>query len=269
VNACLSTLSPPPPLHPPSTPSTPSRLLLLLLQLLVSLLILNDQTTNVFLAYFTCTLTPSRPMQTVASNDASLLPFVITITSPLVSKDRMAQHSLIHEPKDLLHMITPSHGRKSSRPDAHFPLSAPRSHRAPSTGKNVLGSQAQSNPTTQTLSVRGRIASYRDYEHAETAYETTCNPSLMASAPSIRKKPSDRPRKTVSNLPLEIQGLILDYLFGDIHAVTSSSTSLLSGANCLSSAMRHPRRRALTDVALVSRTWRELVQERIYRHSKT
>ena len=77
-----------------------------------------------------------------------------------------------------------------------------------------------------------------------------------------------RHKKGLEDLPLEIQGLILDYLFGDIHSVTSTATSLQSGVNRLSSAMRHPRRKALTDVALVSPPWRELVQERIYRHSK-
>jgi hypothetical protein len=207
-------------------------------------------------------------MQTLSSDDESLRPFAITITSPLVNKDKMVQHSPVSESKALLHMITPSHGRKVSRPDAHFPLSAHRSHRAPSITKTVLESQAQSNPTTQKLSVRVRVPSHWDYEHVGAAYEATYNPIFMAAEPSSGKKLSDRPRKIVNHLPLEIQGLILDYLFGDIHAVTSSSTSLLSGANCLSSAMRHPRRRALTDVALVSRTWRELVQERIYRHSK-
>jgi len=208
-------------------------------------------------------------MQPIASDDESLRPFAITITSPLLSKDKMVQHSPVRESKDLLHMITPSHGRKASRPDAHFPLSAPRSHRAPSITKTVVEIQAQSNSTTQKLSLRVRAPSCWDYGHVGTAYGTICNPSIMAAEPSDGKKASDRPRKTVNHLPLEIQGLILDYLFGDIHAVNSSSTSLLSGANCLSSAMRHPRRRALTDVALVSRTWRELVQERIYRHSKT
>jgi hypothetical protein len=165
-------------------------------------------------------------------------------------------------------MITPSHSRKVSRSDAHFPLSAPRNHRAPSITETVLERPDQSTSTTQKLSVRVRAPSHWEYEHVTTACETACETPVMAAESSSGKKPSERPRKTIKHLPLEIQGLILDYLFGDIHAVTSTSASLLSGANCLSSAMRHPRRKALTDLALVSRTWRELVQERIYRHSK-
>lgn len=91
----------------------------------------------------------------------------------------------------------------------------------------------------------------------------------MDVEPSEDRIARQRHRKGLENLPLEIHGLILDYLFGDIHSVTSTASSLQSGINRLTSAMRHPRRKALSDVALVSPTWRELVQERIYRHSKS
>ena len=83
-----------------------------------------------------------------------------------------------------------------------------------------------------------------------------------------QQKRGDRTSMRLDDLPLEIQGLILDYLFGDMHSVTSTSTSLDPGIKRITSSMRHPRRKALADVSLVSSTWRELVQERIYRHSE-
>lgn len=42
-----------------------------------------------------------------------------------------------------------------------------------------------------------------------------------------------------------------------------------NGARDWSKLMRHPRRRQISDLALVTRCFRILVQQRIYRHSKS
>lgn len=70
----------------------------------------------------------------------------------------------------------------------------------------------------------------------------------------------------MQNLPTEIQGAILDYIFGDLASVAPICTSRLSSK--ISAVMRHPRRKELADMALVSKEWRHLVQERIFRHIK-
>jgi hypothetical protein len=176
----------------------------------------------------------------------------------------MVLHAPIAHSSDLHHMITPSRTQKLGRSDARFPLTTPRRHRAPSTTETMLEGQGHITSTAQKLSVRVRAPAHWQGEDVLKASEG----DVMSVEPSSGKKPSGRHGKTLEDLPIEIQGLVLDYLFGDIHSVTSTSTSLQSSANRLSSAMRHPRRKALTDVALVSHTWRELVQERIYRHSK-
>ena len=78
---------------------------------------------------------------------------------------------------------------------------------------------------------------------------------------------SDTPRGlSLCDLPTEVQGKVIDYIFGDMHSVSSNSHSL-RGKN-VSSLMRHPRRKAVSDLALVSKDFRALVQERIYRHIK-
>ena len=74
-------------------------------------------------------------------------------------------------------------------------------------------------------------------------------------------------RLAIEDLPLEVQGAVLGYIFGDLHSINAGSALLQAGAKSLSSAMRHPRRKAVSDLALVSPAWRDLVQERIYRHS--
>ena len=162
-------------------------------------------------------------------------------------------------------MLTPTHIRNLSRSDAHFPLPTPGRHR-PSMTETILEGEGEGDIalTPQRLSVRVRAPD--SWEHKDGA-EPSDN-EVLTTKFTKRDALSRSRGKTLEDLPLEIQGLILDYLFGDIHSVTSTSASLQPGVKRVSSAMRHPRRKALTDVALVSLRLRELVQERIYRHSK-
>ena len=69
------------------------------------------------------------------------------------------------------------------------------------------------------------------------------------------------------NLPNEIHEAILDHLFGVRASTLSTTAPANSGARCWNKALRHPRRKALSNLALVSPVWRPLIQERIYRHS--
>ncbi|EED19125.1 conserved hypothetical protein [Talaromyces stipitatus ATCC 10500] len=71
-----------------------------------------------------------------------------------------------------------------------------------------------------------------------------------------------------NDLPFEIHEAILDHLFGER---TSGSVSSIPGRPDTRSwirALRHPRRKTLSNLALISPIWRDLVQERIYRHIK-
>lgn len=74
---------------------------------------------------------------------------------------------------------------------------------------------------------------------------------------------SKLPKMTFSRLPTEIHELVLDHLFG----VRSSTASNASVSRGWSTALRHSRRRQLSDVALVNRAYRELVQGRLFKHS--
>ncbi|KAI9834387.1 MAG: hypothetical protein M1819_002998 [Sarea resinae] len=72
-----------------------------------------------------------------------------------------------------------------------------------------------------------------------------------------------------SDLPVEIHEAILDHLFG-VRASTSSAKTEKEAQplRSWSNVLRHPRRRQLSNLALVSATWRQLIQERLYRHVK-
>jgi hypothetical protein len=74
---------------------------------------------------------------------------------------------------------------------------------------------------------------------------------------------------TLSSLPIEIHECILDHVFG-LRApastrVSSAGSKVFRGWG---SALRHCRRREVSELALVSQQWRDLVQERLYRHIK-
>ncbi|KAI4178716.1 MAG: hypothetical protein L6R41_008259, partial [Letrouitia leprolyta] len=72
----------------------------------------------------------------------------------------------------------------------------------------------------------------------------------------------------LTELPVEVQESVIEYLAGHLGGVVPSSVKATRGFRNWSTAMRHPRRKQLSDLALVSKTWRTLIQERLYRHIK-
>ena len=69
------------------------------------------------------------------------------------------------------------------------------------------------------------------------------------------------------SLPVEIHECILDHLFG-IRLSASSRSSSTDALRNWNTKLRHCRRREVSDLALVSKKWRELIQDRLYRHIK-
>ncbi|KAJ9605067.1 hypothetical protein H2200_010457 [Cladophialophora chaetospira] len=154
------------------------------------------------------------------------------------------------------HSVPPS---KASRSDVAFPLIAPRK-RAPSmTAARGLNANAfeQNGQTVGVLTIRATNSPFQDIESSGRGGDEPMEEC---------EQETSRPQLSLSDLPLEVQGKVLDFIFGDMHSVYAGSTSLRGKS--VSSLMRHPRRKAVSDFALVSATWRDLVQERIYRHIK-
>jgi len=82
--------------------------------------------------------------------------------------------------------------------------------------------------------------------------------------------PAASSNATFRQLPGEIHECILDHIFG-VRAATSSKSPNGGGSKVLRSwgtALRHSRRREVAELALVTDKWRELIQERLYRHLK-
>ena len=118
--------------------------------------------------------------------------------------------------------------------------------------------------STQSIILDGKEAS-TDLRLPRMGTEFTYSTQRTASPTQLYltdHPPPPRLAKSFADLPLEVQRRIVDYISGEMHSVSSTS------AYNLSSSMRHPRRKAVSDFALVGTEWRELVQERIYRHIK-
>lgn len=90
---------------------------------------------------------------------------------------------------------------------------------------------------------------------------------VVMDDPQTPRSPS-RPELHFENLPVEIHEAILDHLFGERASMSTTTAAGKLSAGSWSKALRHPRRKALSNLSLIARVWRPLVQERIYRHSR-
>jgi hypothetical protein len=87
---------------------------------------------------------------------------------------------------------------------------------------------------------------------------------------TIQASQSTTLNSPLCDLPVEIHECILDHLFG-VRASASSRIPAAGKSKVLRSwgtALRHSRRREVSELALVSSKWRQLIQDRLYRHLK-
>ncbi len=107
-------------------------------------------------------------------------------------------------------------------------------------------------------------------EEVEQVLQQIPSEAVQIDIPIREVTEETKPPLRFDNLPVEVHEAVLDHIFGIRASTTSTSAPGKSSAvRGWSSILRHPRRKALSDLALVSSTWRPLVQERLFRHSKT
>ncbi|OJJ34495.1 hypothetical protein ASPWEDRAFT_173909 [Aspergillus wentii DTO 134E9] len=98
----------------------------------------------------------------------------------------------------------------------------------------------------------------------ETPMDTEMEGTQLNAAESHPRRSELR----FENLPIEIHEAILDHLFGERASAFTTTAPGKSSARSWTKALRHPRRKALSNLSLIARVWRPLVQDRIYRHIK-
>lgn len=137
-------------------------------------------------------------------------------------------------------------------------------------------------PLSSSLSYQktGRSTSAEIQIHDDSAAPTSAPASADCQSPvdtemndndthtRLEEYPSYRSEACFDNLPIEIHEAILDCLFGERAPASATVTHGKSAARSWTKALRHPRRKVLSNLSLISRIWRPLVQARIYRHSK-
>lgn len=118
-------------------------------------------------------------------------------------------------------------------------------------------------PSEDDISVQSlSVAEYTTF--AETHEQ---EPALVTNVPDpLREKHGSK--EEIEHLPSEILELIIGPLVGTLGTTSSDTLGANQGTHNWSTVMRHPRRKQLSDLALVSRSWRRLIQERLYRHSE-
>lgn len=101
-----------------------------------------------------------------------------------------------------------------------------------------------------------------------TQIESQISEDLVPRLAANTLQQIENQRTSLDDLPPEIQEGIIEYTHGILGSAASDGSCSGHGVRNWSMAMRHPRRKQLSDLALVSKTWRRLVQQRLYRHSE-
>ena len=100
----------------------------------------------------------------------------------------------------------------------------------------------------------------------DQSIDTADDPFLIVA--SKPRQDSEPPKSHVQDLPPEILEAIVGHVVGHLSSTLSDSSGLQHNVRNWNAIMRHPRRKNVADLALVSGTWRRLIQERVYRHSE-
>ena len=116
------------------------------------------------------------------------------------------------------------------------------------------------NQTEDDISVQS--LSQADDQSIDTADDPFLIPLLKPRTDSQVPKPH------IQDLPPELLEAIFGHVVGHLSSILSDHSDPQYNVRNWNAVMRHPRRKNVADLALVSETWRRLIQERVYRHSK-
>lgn len=144
------------------------------------------------------------------------------------------------------------------------PGSSSPTHDASNTNNIVPPARPSSTPfpapeqrTEDTLCSSCPASETYDGDFGQVDYEFTSPPAVVPQSAKF------------DALPAEIHECILDHLFGfRVSATSKSSLDMASVTRRWGTALRHSRRRELSDLSLVNKAYRDAVQERLFRHIK-
>ena len=125
----------------------------------------------------------------------------------------------------------------------------------PSTSKPRFKNQTEDDISVQSIS-----------QTDDQTIDTGDDPFLI---PTLKpRRGSEVPKPHIQDLPPEILEAIFGHVVGYLSSISSDPSGPQHNMRNWNAIMRHPRRKNVADLALVSDTWRRLIQERVYRHSE-
>ncbi|KAJ5782018.1 hypothetical protein N7457_003792 [Penicillium paradoxum] len=131
--------------------------------------------------------------------------------------------------------------------------------------RQFIGHSAHCPPASPGKSARSTSAKFPCRDVCEDRTSIPAGQSDPPAAPPASTIPvPGRAELQFVSLPAEVHEVVLDYIFGKRAATNPGKFP----AQNWSKALRHPRRKALSNLALVCRLWTDLVRSRIYRHIK-
>ncbi|TAQ91151.1 hypothetical protein B7494_g507 [Chlorociboria aeruginascens] len=136
--------------------------------------------------------------------------------------------------------------------------------------QNEVGySQSIVHPLNQTELLLQRQRQFNSLLHTPNVY---CAPYSNHNAHHSATRAHYESMASTSifyTLPIEIHERILDYIMGVRGPASTRTTSYKSKVlRSWGTVMRHSRRREISEMALVCDKWRDLIQDRLYRHLK-
>lgn len=148
---------------------------------------------------------------------------------------------------------------------SHRPVSVNSLTRVPAPVEEPISSQREVVTTTTEIQVP---------EIAQLTISAPVDDSSIRSLPESTPPTSPEetsevktPRCLLVTLPNELHDMILENIFGDCPSGFPLETTGRDTLEGWQVALRHPRRKELSNLALVCRQWTYLVQSRIYKNS--
>lgn len=124
-------------------------------------------------------------------------------------------------------------------------------------------------PPPSKVKVRNQTEDDISVQNLSQAYDRSvgiAEDPFITPAPELRKG-SESPKSHLEDLPPEILEGIVGHAVGHLGSTSCDLSGSQHNVRNWNAIMRHPRRKKVADLALVSHTWRRLIQERVYRHS--
>lgn len=133
---------------------------------------------------------------------------------------------------------------------------------------SITSPSRQSKPTQEPRWKQRALPDHRQkYTISQQIYQhISAHQDVIQGMLTAEQNPKKAQPVQLQDLPEEVQQGVLDIIMGTLSSTLSSVGDTSHGMRNWSNAMRHPRGKYVSELALVSRSWCRMIQERLFRH---